>query len=216
MDISELRSQIPNSYFDYQKIKSALKKSTHVRRDIGLLIKRGYLIRIKKGLYTWNSKFNNKIISKEVLANIIYGPSYVSLEYALAYYSLIPERVETITSITTKRKKIFNTPFGKFSYDVLSTQSFPWDTMLIKIDSQITYMIASAEKSLLDTIALKFNQQNILVNSFEKILKEDLRIDMAEYEKLNIDKMIKLGGYYKQSSVKKFTKYLKEVGTKNE
>ncbi|MBF5059620.1 hypothetical protein [Candidatus Neptunochlamydia vexilliferae] len=54
--------------------------------------------------------------SLEILANKIYGPSYVSLEYALAYYGMIPEHVVEVTSVTSKRKRLYNTPVGRFSY----------------------------------------------------------------------------------------------------
>ena len=56
-------------------------------------------------------KHRSELIQLEVLANLIYGPSYVSYEYALTYYGLIPERVFEVTSATTQKNKMFNTPF---------------------------------------------------------------------------------------------------------
>jgi hypothetical protein len=59
------------------------------------------------------------------IANPLYGPSYISLEYALSYYGLIPERVESITSVTTKRSKKFITPLGSFSYEHIPLKAYP-------------------------------------------------------------------------------------------
>ena len=58
---------------------------------------------------------NDTPISTEILANLIYGPSSISLDYALYYYGLIPEHVRVVTSITPQRNKIFNTPIGQFT-----------------------------------------------------------------------------------------------------
>ena len=212
MDVTELRSRIPGSYFDYQKLKSALKETTHERRLIGQLIKKGHLVRVKKGLYVWGTKVSNVLLSKEVLANLIYGPSYVSLEYALSHYGLIPERVDTVTSVTPKRKKIFETPVGAFTYEVIHSDCFPWGVNLKKIDQKTTYMMASPEKALLDTIALKVNAKDLSLSGVESFLTEDMRIDLDEFQKLNHKKLVELASYYKQPSVKTFLSYLKKRG----
>ncbi len=212
VDITELRSRIPGSYFDYQKLKSALKESTHERRLIGQLIKKGHLIRVKKGLYVWGTKVSNILLSKEVLANLIYGPSYVSLEYALSHYGLIPERVDTVTSVTPKRKKIFETPIGSFTYEVIHSGCFPWGVNLQKLDQKTTYMMASPEKALLDMIALRVSASDLSSSGVESFLSEDMRIDLDEFQKLNQKKIIELASYYKQPSVKNFLNYLKRRG----
>ena len=61
----------------------------------------------KKGLYIFGKSVALQPYSKEVLANLIYGPSAISLSYALSYYGLIPERVHIVTSITNNRIKTF-------------------------------------------------------------------------------------------------------------
>ena len=77
----------------------------------------GAIIRVKKGLYIFGEDYRRSPIHRALLANLLFGPSYVSGEYALSHYSFIPEKVTTVTSMTVKRKKIFNTPAGVFSYD---------------------------------------------------------------------------------------------------
>lgn len=75
------------------------------------MMKSGALIQIKRGLYV-----NKRSVSRRVLASMLYGPSYISFEYALSAAGLIPERVEVITSACFRknRNKIFRTPLGEF------------------------------------------------------------------------------------------------------
>jgi len=107
---SQLRKIAPIEEIDYNFLKSALAGYNHPRVKINDLLKQGKIIRVKKGLYVFGSELAQQPFLKETLANLIYGPSYISLEYALAFYGLIPERVEEVTSVTNKRNKSFNTP----------------------------------------------------------------------------------------------------------
>lgn len=59
-----------------------------------------------------------------LLANILYQPSYISLEFALSYYSLIPESVYLITSVTTKPTREFAVGKLFFSYQTIKKQAF--------------------------------------------------------------------------------------------
>ena len=85
------------------------------RDKITQWLNRGIIVRIKKGLYVFGESLRRKPYSRELLANLIYGPSYLSLEWALQYYGLIPERVEALTSVTTGRSRKFSTPAGLFA-----------------------------------------------------------------------------------------------------
>ncbi|KAA6349994.1 hypothetical protein EZS27_002610 [termite gut metagenome] len=72
---------------------------------VSAMEKRGDIVRLKKGLYVVSDKISRKKISHELIANHLYGVSYVSLETALSHYGLILEKVFTIRSMTTKRAK---------------------------------------------------------------------------------------------------------------
>src|SRR5439155_24771651 len=102
--------------FDHSLLASALSSYSGVRQKINELLKSGTIVRVKKGLYVFGPEVRQNPICKETLANLIYGPSCISLEYALSHHGLIPERVETITSVTPKKNKEFNTPIGRFTY----------------------------------------------------------------------------------------------------
>ncbi len=157
MDILTLKQKIPATYFDYQRLKNAISVSgqANKRRYIGQLIKKGYIVRVKKGLYIWGNTLNPAGYAKMILANLLFGPSYVSLEYALSHYGMIPERVETVTSVTFKKNKSFSTPVGHFEFRHLHRDAYAIGVKLLFVQQQETALIAAPEKALLDTIALR-------------------------------------------------------------
>src|SRR5690554_73906 len=81
------------------------------------LLAQGKLLHIRRGLYGITE--NPIKPHPYALAQIIYGPSYISFESALSFHKLIPETTYTITSATSKRSKEFSTPLGIFSYQHL-------------------------------------------------------------------------------------------------
>jgi hypothetical protein len=109
----------------------------------------------------------------------LYGPSYVSLESALAFYGLIPERVYAVRSVTFKRAKHFSTPLGYFDYVTVPQDYFPNGIHLEVIDKEYAFLIASPEKTLCDMIVLTRNLRIQSVKSMLTYLEEDLRIDFS-------------------------------------
>ncbi|MBF0107228.1 MAG: type IV toxin-antitoxin system AbiEi family antitoxin domain-containing protein, partial [Deltaproteobacteria bacterium] len=55
-------------------------------------VKSGQLVRLKRGLYTLPLQYQKQKFSNPWLANTLYSPSYLSLEYVLSMHDLIPER----------------------------------------------------------------------------------------------------------------------------
>lgn len=178
----------PDYPFDYNYLIDKLKNYHFPRNKIQRLIKNGEIIRIKKGLYIRGNNHEN-YIDKKIIANLIYGPSYISLEYALSYWGLIPERVEEVTSINNKRNKSFKTPLGVFSYRYLPTNKFNIGVDLIQAN-QLYFFIATKEKALCDKLYFSSklpNQQELII-----YLEDDLRIDMYELEELNKQLLLEL------------------------
>ena len=120
-EITRIRRDITREIFDYQVLTDALSDYSKPRDKITKLLAGGAIVRIKKGLYCFGEGLRRGPVSREQVANLIYGPSYVSLDYALSYHGLIPERVEVVTSVTTRRSRKFETPLGSFSYRMLNT-----------------------------------------------------------------------------------------------
>ena len=129
---------------DYQQLGVPSKK-------IQSLEKSGELIRLKRGLYVVNPEISGKTISAPLCANHIYGPSYVSLRWALRWYGLIPEQVHRMTSTTIKRSRSFETPIGFFDYYQVKPSYFSIGLRIIQ-EEGISFMMATPEKALCDFI----------------------------------------------------------------
>lgn len=202
LDTFRLRKLIPREELDYTLLTAALSVGGYeaAPQKINELLKSGVIKRVKKGLYVFGPEYNENPVCKEVLANLIYGPSCISLEYALSYHGLIPERVETLTSVTPKRDKEFNTPLGLFTYRYLAVDKYSHGIEQIWIDDQHPVLMASPEKALLDYVSLK---KIHISGSVEALvfLEEDLRIDTESRKKLSMKSLSKLNRFYQNKSI---------------
>jgi predicted transcriptional regulator of viral defense system len=192
-----LLKAIPREEFDYTLLTGTLSEYSGVRQKINELLRNQVIIRVKKGLYVFGPEYNRNPVCIEVLANLIYGPSCLSLEYALAYYGLIPERVEQITSVTSKRDRIFKTPLGRFSYRHLGDDRYPHGIEQVWIDNDHPILIASPEKALLDYLVLYRVSGITGSEEAEKFLESDLRIDRANWKQFDPNTLRQLNRYYR-------------------
>jgi predicted transcriptional regulator of viral defense system len=157
------------------------------RNKIAAMENRGEIIRLKKGIYVVSDKISRKKISRELIANHLYGASYVSLETALSHHGLIPEKVFTIRSMTTKRAKQFENVFGRFEYISVPADYFSIGIRQQIVDNEYAYLIATPEKALCDLILATPNLRLQSVKAMQAYLEEDLRIDFAAVEKFDLD-----------------------------
>jgi hypothetical protein len=151
------------------------------------LISSGQLIRLKRGLYIGSPRNNETLISPELIANHLLGPSYVSMETALAHYGMIPERVYSTISLSTKRSKQFDTSLGSFSYIQTSAAYFRIGLVQETINQKYAFLIASREKALCDKM-IYTKQLNLTSQiAVQTYLEEDLRIEMDSLRELNTE-----------------------------
>ena len=97
IDLEKMEKELPPE-FEVENAFPFLSKYKDPLKALSQLVKSGHLIRLRRGLYAFSSNFD-----RLSAAGKIYAPSYVSFETALSYYGMIPERVETIMSVTDKR-----------------------------------------------------------------------------------------------------------------
>ena len=175
-------------------------KDTKLSRDV----KNGKLIKIVNGLYETDSN-----TSPYLLAGSIYGPSYISFEYALFFYGLIPEKVNVVTSATfnKKKKKIFNTSFGVYTYRDVPQTAYP-EEIILKEENGYSYQIASKEKAICDKLYTLKPIKNL--DNLRKLLFDDLRIDKDIFESLDIEKIEKLSILYHSTNVSLLAKYMRK------
>jgi predicted transcriptional regulator of viral defense system len=203
---AQLRNRIGRDEFDYVLLKSALSEYEAVDQKINELLKSGVIIRVKKGLYVFGEDYRRNLIEPLSLANLIYGPSCISLEYALAFHNLIPERVVTITSVTPKKNKFFKTPIGNYSYQHLSLERYPPGIEYARIDGSHSALIASPEKALCD-YALHHKIRHVTdTKTATEFLEDDLRMD--EWNTLNKDSLSKLNKFYRSTAIEHIVELL--------
>ena len=190
-----LRSRAPSEELDYGFVMDCLKEYRFPRTKLTQLLKSKALVRIKKGLYVFGELFNRKPYSQETLANIIYGPSYVSLEWALQKYGMIPERVEEVTSVTIKRSRMFTTPIGRFSYTHRPLLAYPVGIIRQQMSGYQSYLIATAEKALVDQLVIRRGQIS-KISELKEIVFEDFRIEEDDLQKLDIALLKKINDAY--------------------
>ncbi len=108
---------IKSDYFSDCEILNFIEGSANRRYSlIKRAIAKGEIVHIRRGLYCLAERYRKKPLNLFTVAQRIYGPSYISLESALNYHGWIPEAVHTVTSVTSRRSKMFDTPLGLFDY----------------------------------------------------------------------------------------------------
>ena len=196
--------QLP-AEFDYNLLLHVLRDYKKPRDKIRGLIKEKDILRVKKGLYVLGKEYN-KPYNKYVLANQIYGPSYITGQTALAFWNMIPERVELIISMTTKRKKLFETPIGRFSYLYCNKKVFKLGIRLEHGGDQKKFLIASPEKALSDIIA---TQSHISSEKEMKKFLELMRLDFSVNKSLDFPLLEEIKAGYKRQNIKLLLNCLK-------
>lgn len=177
-------AEIGNIPVDFAVLNSMFLDHKSVHNKISELEKSGTLIRLKKGMYVVAPKVSGKLVSVELIANHLYGPSYVSMESALRYYGLIPESVYTVQSMTTKHSREFNNSLGKFKYTQCAREYFPVGIRQ-EIKDNTSFLIATPEKALCDLIIYTPNLNLRFQKDVLLYLKDDLRFDMEAFYQMD-------------------------------
>lgn len=185
MDSAELRKRIPHEEFDYQQLLDCLGEYRQPRAKISALLKSGIVTRVKKGIYVFGRDYRRGPVSREILANLLYGPSYLSLDYALQLHGLISERVEELTSVCLGRSRAFDTPLGRFSYHRLSLSRYQGGILRSRLPDGRAYLLATPEKALIDKL---HEGRGLGLRSraeLREYLSDDLRIDFEDLGRLD-------------------------------
>ena len=154
----------------YPDVKSA-------NRKVASLEKAGRLIRLKRGLYVVSPQESGLLLSLNLIGNVLYGPSYVSMRTAL---------VEVVESMTTHLTVSFQNDAGRFEYHHCAKDYYPIG-ITQREEEGLSYLIATPEKALCDYIIttprlpLRFLKDTFI------FLEEDLRLDMDAFREMNID-----------------------------
>lgn len=175
------------SYFSkntvYQLGKQLGLKDSTVKTYISRFLRYKEIIKLKNGLYVTTDFFEknkNDVSYSFYLANIIRTPSYVSSWTALQYYNLTTEAIYSVTSVTPKVTRDYQTKVGNFSYQSIKKELFS-DFSLIK--GKFDFFIALPSKALFDLLYFRTNQFRSKSAKNIKVLIEELRIEIDEMDK---------------------------------
>jgi len=193
--------------FDYQLAMQRLSDYAAPRDKLRQLCVQGEIARVKKGLYTPLDE-GRPVIDPLVLSGLVYGPSYVSRETALAIHGLIPERVEEITAMTSLKEKRFVTPAGRFTYRVMPKAAFALGVGIAEARGG-TYFLACPEKALCDRVAMVRGLTGTA--EVEALLVEDLRIELGAFAGMDVALLSQIADAYGRRNVRALANWLAEV-----
>lgn len=165
--------------FGHEVLRSLLVGYRRPNDKIADWLAKGVLLPVRRGLYVLGPDYRDGPISLPLVANVLYGPSCVSLEYALSWHGLIPEGVFGVTSVTARRSRVVSTPLGRFSYAHLPPRAYGVGIRMEQGPGGVSFLMASPEKALCDLIMLTRRLPLMSVSAMLTWLEEDLRVDMG-------------------------------------
>lgn len=152
-------------------------------------LKEGGLLHLRRGLYLTGPALRGGPACLPLMANHLYGPSYVSLDFALAWHGLIPEGVAEITSVTTKASRTFDNELGRFSYRHLPLGYYRIGQSLGQSAEGLSFLIATPTKALCDRLVLSSKLQGMSRAAMRDWLLDDLRVDADLLSELSLAEM---------------------------
>lgn len=200
-----MENTLPRTHpFDYALAMASLVRYAAPRDRLRRLCRAGEVKRVRKGLYV---RLVDGVsgVDPLVLSGLVYGPSYVSRETALALHGMIPERVEEVTCMTTGRDKVFATPEGRFAYRLMPRAAFALGIGLAEAPGG-TYFLAGPEKALCDRIA----QVRGLADPSEvgSWLEDDLRVNPGGLDGLDAALVARIAAAYGRRNVRALARWL--------
>lgn len=180
-----------------------LKNYSNINGKISRMVKSKELIPLTKGIYETDASTPGYLV-----AGSIYGPSYLSFDFALAFYGLIPEAVYAFASATfdKKKKKEYHNDLGNFYYRDIPSKAYPYGIKLNESSSR-PFLIASPEKALCDKLYTMSPVYS--VKQLKIMLFDDLRIYKEEFDKLNKENLLLYSKQYNSTNLKLLNEFIR-------
>jgi hypothetical protein len=162
------------------------------------------IVRIRRGLYCLSSKYLHWKIDPLVVAQRVYGPSYISLETALSYHGWIPEAVFTVTSASLNRSREFGTPLGRFSFSRVPQKTFYAEVVRVEKDDG-SFLVASPLKALAEYVYV----HGLDWDSARPVFKS-LRVEENALAGVEVSSFERLANNYSATRVRRFLEGLRK------
>jgi hypothetical protein len=160
---------------EYDVLLAANSDYASPKDRVARMLRNGEILRVRHGLYYPAAKAADvPLAARWIIANRLYGPSYVSAQSVLGYLGIIPEAVATVTSCCLHRAKRFDTALGEFSYLKVPRGYFAVGLQVGAANA----VVACAAKALCDVLAGKRNARIQSKSAMRAYLLDDLRLDL--------------------------------------
>jgi hypothetical protein len=200
--IETVRGEVIGEEFDYQALVSALRGYSRPRDAISRALASNDIVRVKKGIYVFGTRWRRRPPSREILANLIYGPSYVSFDSALHHHGLIPEHPKAVTSATPSRAKRFLTPLGLFIYRRVPSRAYSAGVDRVQLDDGTGFLLATAEKALADKLHDDRGTGARSRADMLDYLLDSLRLDEQSLLQMRLDQLEEIGTLYRSAKIR--------------
>lgn len=187
-------SMLKDRYNEYSNPLDKIKRDTQ----------KGVIFRITRGLYE-----TDRNVDPCLLASSILSPSYLSFDWALSFYGLIPERVVAITSASTgiRKNKTFINEFGRYEFLDVPSKVFPRGLTYLE-KGEYAVKIATKEKAICDSLSKWRVVNNI--SELKELLFEDKRIDEDEFSTCDFNSLIKIAALYHKKNLDLLIKLIRK------
>lgn len=187
-------SMLRKRYSDYSNPLDKIKRDTES----------GIIFRLTRGIYETDKKTDPCLLASSILS-----PSYLSFDWALAYYGLIPERVVAITSasLNVRKNKTFINYFGRYEYSDIPSRVFSEGLTYLENGDYIV-KIATKEKAICDSLSKWRVVRNI--NDLKELLFVDKRIDEEEFANCDFKLMVRLASLYNKTNLDLLIKLIRK------
>jgi len=172
--------------FSVADLKTDLAGYAGLQMKLSRLVREGVLVRLKRGFFCLGAEYTTKPIELGVIANALYGPSYLSFDSALSLYGLIPERVYTTMSAVIKHAETYLTPFGRFQYYQIPESVWGVGCRIERTKNG-SYIMANPTKALCDMLFRKDHLRVTSPKALREFLEVDIRFDFDYFENPDLD-----------------------------
>jgi hypothetical protein len=177
MEFREMIEPYAEEPLTRQLMLDVLKDYQRPNDKINELVRKGELTAVKNGLYIPGPNISVPKPEPFLIANYLRGPSYVSMEAALYFWGIIPERVYEVSSVTVKASRTYRTPVGRYSYTHIPSPYYCFGINSVPLTARQVVLMASAEKAVCDKIV---TTSGVLLRSQKQttdFLFSDMRMD---------------------------------------
>jgi len=212
MDIRATLKELSNQPLTHQILTALLKDYKRPNDKILSLKADGLIEPIKKGLYIAGKSLGAERPESALLADHILGPSYLSMENALAHYGLIPEKVFGVTSMTTKASRKFQTHIGLYTYTNLPLPYYAFGLATVTLSEDQQAIMAIPEKALCDKIATTAGITLRSQSSARDNIFGNLRMEEEDLAKFDLNAMLSwLENAPKRESLEMLIKMIEKI-----